>query len=182
MIQTKTIKKNNCNVESTSGVQLSACGKLILCGEHAVMYGCPAIAFGINQRLNIDIQIVNNGQKVEVVSKQFGSFFLKANEDFPHWANQIVFLLKNFISTEDNAHIVQTGIKITIDSNIDNYGFGASGAVFACIACGLELLKIVSNNEDDLYRSTRYRQKYRALLLQKKTTKTKQKLTKLKQE
>ena len=179
MKQKKTINKSGNKVRSIGGVKISACGKLILCGEHAVMYGCPAIAFGVNQRLHVDIQIVENGQKVEIVSKKFGSFFLKADAGFPSWANQIVFLLKNFISTDDNANIIQTGIKITIDSNIDDYGIGSSGAIFACIACGLELLKIVSNNKNDLYRNAIYRKKYRALLLQQENNKNNPEMKKI---
>ena len=163
MTQKKVVKRNN-NFENVKGVKLSACGKLILCGEHAVMYGFPAIALGINQRLDVDIQIVDH-EKIEIVSKQFGSFFLHVDADVPSWANPIAFLLTKFISTDDNAQIIKTGIKITINSNIDDYGFGSSGAVFACVSCGLELLKLISNNEDDNYKDKPYRKKYRRLLL-----------------
>ncbi|NJP05642.1 MAG: mevalonate kinase [Chloroflexaceae bacterium] len=38
-------------------IQASAPGKLILCGEHAVVYGCPAIALPLNQ-LRASVQIV----------------------------------------------------------------------------------------------------------------------------
>ena len=162
----------NYSYENTKGIKISTCGKLILCGEHAVMYGFPAIALGINQRLNVDIQIVNN-EKIEIVSTQFGSFFLYVDADVPSWANQIAFLLTKFISTDDNAQIIKTGIKITIDSNVDDCGFGSSGAVFACIACGLELLKLISNNEDDNYKDKPYRKKYRKMLLLQEENKNK---------
>ena len=81
-------------------INISAPGKLVLCGEHAVLNGEPAMSLAINQRIFVKITQID-GSDVFVKSK-FGNLVLNYNNDskisnqhIPKWGLQISFLLSN---------------------------------------------------------------------------------------
>jgi len=123
---------------------------MILCGEHAVLYGYPIISLAINQRLTVK-SFVNKDDKIYIKSK-FGSICIKNADlnqlnqiNIPLWLKPIIFLLQN---------IKHSGLNIKITSNIDEYGFGSSGAVFSCICCSLLLLNNKSLTKEKLLKTT----------------------------
>lgn len=131
-------------------INISAPGKLVLCGEHAVLNGEPAISLAINQRIFVKITQIA-GDDVFIKSK-FGNLVLNYNNDskisnqhIPKWGLQISFLLSN---------IKHWGLKIEIKSKIQEYGFGSSGALFSCVCCGLLLLNNDNLSKQDLLRKT----------------------------
>ena len=118
-------------------IKVSAPGKIVLCGEHAVLHGYSAISMAINQRLYVEFFKIDN-DNIEIVSKIGKECFSKQeiqnyNEfKIPKWCKMIVFLFKQY-----NVF----GVRIEITSNIEDYGFGSSGAIFSCVSCGLQMIK-----------------------------------------
>ncbi len=118
------------------GIKVSASGKLVLCGEHAVMHGYPCISFAINQRLYTKIKY-RKDDKIIVNSDKFGRLVFSLHEKVvdidinSHWARSIYFLVNR---------LARSGLEIDIKSDIDDCGFGSSGALFSCVCCGLLLL------------------------------------------
>ena len=197
----KYSKKYAINKITNFGINISANGKLILCGEHAVMHGYPSISFAINQKIDTKITC-RNDNKIIVNSDKFGKivflllkkknrniFYINDNDIEnidPKTEKKIILknkktqkkknekLIENFAENslnneetdnEDNISpndsslnsnsfnnnwaksiyfltqkLAKTGLEIDIKSNIDDYGFGSSGALFSCICCGLLLL------------------------------------------
>jgi mevalonate kinase len=60
-------------------LRLSSPGKLILCGEHAVVYGCKALACSIDLRTELEIYLI---QPVEVDQQNDGIDFELGNNSF----------------------------------------------------------------------------------------------------
>ncbi len=144
------MKQNIC-LRDKKTICISAPGKVVLCGEHAVLYGSSAISFSIKQRMFVKLT-QTDGNDVFVKSDKFGDIhfeFLKNNlknkKYIQKWCNAIVFLLQR---------ISHNGLKIEIVSDIKDYGFGSSGAMFSCICCGLLLLNNPKMKRRDLLRKT----------------------------
>ncbi len=127
-------------------IEISAPGKLVLCGEHAVLYGHNAVSFAINKRIYVKI-IKTHNKDIVIESEKFGVVVLYFNKknNVPNWCNTIYFLLKKN---------KQNGLKIEILSDIKNYGFGSSGALFSCICCGLLLVKKPDLSKQELLNKT----------------------------
>ena len=137
-------------------INISSPGKIVLCGEHSVLHGSPVISMAINRRMFVKISQIKE-KKVSIKS-EFGTFFLKETEDLRHkyknteknvnipdWGKSIVFLLQK---------IKHPGLKIEIISEIGNYGFGSSGAIFSCLCCGLLLLNNQKLSKSQLFKKT----------------------------
>lgn len=87
---------HNMNIKS---IHISAPGKLILCGEHAVVYGKKAIACSINLRTNIYANKnddVNNHQFIEIKFKNLNNKLIKITQ------NDFVNLLSQYKKYIDN--------------------------------------------------------------------------------
>jgi len=126
-------------------IDISASGKLIISGEHAVLYGYPCISMCVGK--NVDVKISQRiDKKVVIKSKNFGieNFYLTENKKVEKWAETIYFLCKKLLNN---------GIDISINSKILS-GCGSSGAVFSCISCGILLLKNENISKNELLKKT----------------------------
>ena len=122
-------------------VTVSAPGKLVLCGEHAVLHGQPAIVMAINRRMRVKMRL-RNDNIIAIKSHKFGIVNLKfadleTEKCADKWYGSIAFLVRKLLSAG-------CGIDIDITSQIEDVGFGSSGALFSCVAYGL--LKITINS------------------------------------
>ena len=129
-----------------SSVLISCCGKSIISGEHAVLFGFPVVVMGINQKMEVKITQTDN-DVVKVNSNIFGNqeFILTSNKKSKTWCEAICFLCKK---------LSNCGLEITIKSKILDWGFGSSGAVFSCICCGLLLLENPNLTKTELLKKT----------------------------
>ena len=113
-------------------IKSSAPAKLIITGEHSILHGYSAISTAIKQRMNVEIiKNKTNDKTIKINSKEFGNYQGIFNENYKptnDWYSPILFII---------SRLSQVGYTINIKSNIDNYGFGASGALFVCVAGGI---------------------------------------------
>ena len=140
-MSSKTTKFTGVEKKYIKHIIISASGKLVLSGEHAVMHGYSAIAMAINQRMVVKITTIYKNDDVEIKSNIFGKKKFKKGELQEDWSQPICFLVKT---------LSQCGLKINITSKIKNYGFGSSGALFACVAVGLLKINDIANGKKNV--------------------------------
>jgi len=112
-------------------ITTSAPGKLLLMGEHAVVFDHPCIVTAVNHRMKIrlfltdDNQMTLNAPDVEVMNYQKSVSSL-VSHDMPKGAQFVEIAVRNFFQTY---HLKQ-GINITSTSDFSSqFGFGSSSAV-----------------------------------------------------
>ena len=114
----------------------SAPGKVILFGEHFVVYGIKAILCSINKRVTVTAE-KTNGKKISINSK-IGKLVLEPNKSILEINSPLkpfYYLANKAIKNED------TGIHIEIDSEIPlGAGLGSSSA--CCVAGAAAIFKL----------------------------------------
>ena len=113
----------------------SASGKLVISGEHSVLYGYPAISVAIHQRIYVAIKTFYDTKKeIIVISNKFGkeNFTLDNKEIVSDWCKSIYFLCKEILKEN-----LKENLLIEVKSNIENYGYGSSGALFVAVSSAL---------------------------------------------
>jgi len=100
-------------------IRYSAPGKVILSGEHVVVYGKPALVCAIDKRLSITF---SPAQKTEY-----------KDDIFPVLEQSVELFLKS-----KKEQIKKTGYTYAIESSIPmGRGLGSSAAYCACVSAGL---------------------------------------------
>tara|TARA_B110000914_G_scaffold66147_1_gene57767 strand:- start:200 stop:1141 length:942 start_codon:yes stop_codon:yes gene_type:complete len=114
----------------------SAPGKVILFGEHFVVYGVKAILCSINKRVTVTAEKISD--KKIVINSEIGNLILEPNKSI----SEINSPLKPFYYLANKAIENQnTGIQIKIDSEIPlGVGLGSSSA--CCVAGAGAIFKL----------------------------------------
>ena len=105
-------------------VTVSAPGSLMLLGEHAVLEGYQSLVCAINKRVTVNLKPLIKSYDLEIDSSigKYSSSLTDLKDDL-----RFQFILDAVRSVKSN---LETGINITIDSDIDSsLGFGSSAAV-----------------------------------------------------
>lgn len=115
-------------------IKTSAPGKLMLFGEHAVVYHYPSIVTAISSRLYVKIEKINSGFKIEspqVKDVRFVEEAIKVfKEKYPF----------NF------------GLSVETKSDFSSqYGFGSSSAVTVALLYGLAKIRKVNLSKRDIF-------------------------------
>lgn len=138
-------------------ITVSAPGKLMLLGEHAVVYGRPCIVTAVDQRMKVSVEILKkpkfhlNAPDVKILNyKKPMSEIGKG--DIPKGAKFVEIAVRNFLShaefistsSEETLKQVQgdkLGLRITTKSEFSSkFGFGSSSAVTVCVIKALSEL------------------------------------------
>ncbi|MBI2617622.1 mevalonate kinase [Candidatus Gottesmanbacteria bacterium] len=98
-------------MKKTNSIRVFAPGKLMLLGEHAVVYGYPCISFAIDRGVTVELSEGLRADKV--TSSVSDDRFIRVAKD--------VFFQKNAVR--------RVPMHITIKSEISGYGLGSSSAV-----------------------------------------------------
>lgn len=125
-----------------SSITASAPGKLLLFGDHAVVYGRPCIVTAVNQRLKVTVK--KNGTDIfHLDAPDLGlTAYSKTIEDlgkkeYPKSVAFIEILYKNFL----NRYPQKEGIVVDTKSEFSSqFGFGSSSAVTVAFAKALTTL------------------------------------------
>lgn len=123
-------------------ITVSAPGKLMLFGEHAVVYGHPCIVTAVDQRMTATLEQVQKQMftlvapdvGIEMYEKPMGEL---GRGEMPKNAGFVEMAVKNFFAQ----HPMQGGIRIETRSQFKStFGFGSSSAVTVCVIKGLSAL------------------------------------------
>lgn len=132
-------------------VTVSAPGKLMLLGEHAVVYGYPCIVTAVNQRLRLTATIhdepllIINAPDMRIVDYKRPITMLGETET-PKEVQFVAIAVKNF----NEKYGLKTGISIATASEFKStIGFGSSSASTVCVIKALSELfgKELTNKE-----------------------------------
>jgi mevalonate kinase len=125
-------------------IQVSAPAKIILFGEHSVVYGHPAIAIPVSDiRAYTELQIDNKIQHPTIYLKDYGKQFYYHDKVSPEEINHIIHAF-DCVQSKTGIMIPQNGWQLKIWSEIPiARGMGSSAAVsVALLKVMLQFLKI----------------------------------------
>lgn len=134
-------------------VVASAPGKLVLFGEHAVVYGYPCIVTAVNRRMYVEVE--TNGTDVfHMDAPDVGLYAYSktiadlGGEGLPKGVRFVEEVYRRFL----DAHPQKQGINVVTRSEFSaDYGFGSSSAVTVAFARALTELYKVPMSEDELF-------------------------------
>ncbi|OGY19038.1 MAG: mevalonate kinase [Candidatus Chisholmbacteria bacterium RIFCSPLOWO2_01_FULL_50_28] len=134
-------------------VTASAPGKLMLFGEHAVVYGHPCIVTAVSKRMRVRVGFNGKGAIV-VHAPQMGlvNYHKRitdlGKQEVPKPVRFIELLVKNFSRT----YGLKRGLDIVTESEFSSdYGFGSSAAVSAALAFGITELLSMKLTKKELF-------------------------------
>ena len=124
----------------------SAPAKIILFGEHFVIYNQPAVLASINKRIKIDSRIVlENKNIIRIETNEFGkktyplSILKNTNQDnYNDFFYPIIYILKKILQDEKT-----NGIEIKIESEIP-YGVGLGSSAALSVAAVAAIYGLVN--------------------------------------
>lgn len=121
-------------------IEVSAPGKLMLFGEHAVVYGRPCIVTAVDQRVRVGIEQTEsnflelNAPDVGIERYRRNIKGLGVSENLSKGARFVEIAVKNFFQQLN----VSSGIRIGTSSDFSSeFGFGSSSAVTVAVIKGL---------------------------------------------
>ncbi len=130
-------------------VKVSAPGKLMLFGEHAVVYDRPCIVTAISRRIYTEIKKSN---KTILNSPDIGIKNLIISSDESKKCFNSVKIIKKSLENFCKEHDIKANVKINIDSSeLSNFGLGSSSAVIVSLIKGLDYLFKTDLNDKELF-------------------------------
>ncbi|HSW97140.1 MAG TPA: mevalonate kinase [Candidatus Saccharimonadales bacterium] len=119
-------------------ITVSAPGKLMLFGEHAVVYNHPCLVTAVDQRMRVTAEIIDTPEfhleapdvKVIGYKKTFSEI---GKGDIPKGAQFVEIAVKNLLQRHPAPNVGSIGLKITTTSEFSSqFGFGSSSASTVC--------------------------------------------------
>lgn len=139
-------------------ITISAPGKLLLLGEHAVVYGRPCIVTAVGQRMKATVELTSDPIfQLEAPDVQITNYKKPMSElgkgDIPKGAKFVEIAVKNFLTIQSTFEVKKMrlhleGVAITTKSEFSSqFGFGSSSASTVCVIKALsELTRAKLNN------------------------------------
>lgn len=117
-------------------ITVSAPGKLMLFGEHAVVYDHPCIVTAVDQRMFVTVEITDSGKfEIEAPDVKVSNYSKKISEigdgEIPKGAQFVEAAVRNIVKKHK---LKISGLKITTRSEFSSqFGFGSSSASTVCV-------------------------------------------------
>lgn len=133
-------------------VKVSAPGKLMLFGEHAVVYGKPCIVTAVNHRISVSIEKRNDENIIinapEMNIKDYSLSIENLNKEHPKEVKFVLIAIKNFF----DKYNLKSGLEIETKSEFSSkFGFGSSSAVTVSTIKALSELFNIKINKKELF-------------------------------
>lgn len=134
-------------------IKISAPGKLMLFGEHAVVYKYPCLVMAVDKRMKVEI-VKRKGKEIFISAPQLGLMeYRKKVEDLgkyeiPKTVRFIEVIVKNIFKQYDLTEGLE--IKTSCDFSA-NFGFGSSAAVTVSVAYGILILFSIKVSKRELF-------------------------------
>jgi mevalonate kinase len=116
-------------------ITVSAPGKLMLFGEHAVVYNRPCLVTAVDQRMQATVELIDAPElQLEAPDVKVSAYKKPLSElgkgDIPKGAKFVEIAVKNFSAK----YSLKTGVKVTTKSEFSSlFGFGSSSASTVCV-------------------------------------------------
>lgn len=134
-------------------ITVSAPGKLMLLGEHAVVYGRPCIVTAVGQRMFVTLETLAKPVfELEAADVKVSGYTKPLEQlgegDIPKGAMFVEMAVKNFVKK----HALQGGLRVTTRSEFSAlFGFGSSSASAVCTVKGLAELSGTQLTNKELF-------------------------------
>lgn len=136
-------------------IKVSAPGKLMLFGDHAVIHGRPCIVTAMNQRIFVTVEDID-GLEFQLDAPDVDIANYKKNiadlgkGDIPKGARFAEIAIKNILELRSKNEELRRGVKITTKSEFSSqFGFGSSSAITVCVVKATsELLRLTLSNKE----------------------------------
>jgi len=132
-------------------IVVSAPGKLILLGEHSVVYDRPCLVTAVGQRMRVKVELSNEAEfQLEAPDVQVVGYKKSISElgkgEVPKGAKFVEFAVKNFAEK----YPFKQGLKIETTSEFSSkLGFGSSSASTVCVIKALsELMNLKLSSKE----------------------------------
>ena len=134
-------------------VKVSAPGKLLLLGEHAVVYNRPCLVTAVNHRLSVELTKKNN-KILEIIAPDLNLKDYKKDlsqlgkGDIPKAVQFVEMAVKNF----QEKYGLEFGLRITTKSQFKvKFGFGSSSASAVCAIRGLAEITGINLSKREIF-------------------------------
>jgi|SaaInlStandDraft_5_1057022.scaffolds.fasta_scaffold06447_2 mevalonate kinase len=135
-------------------VTTSAPGKLMIMGEHAVVYGNPCIVTAVDQRIYATVEANGEGE-IHVCSPNVGldeyhkSLSKLGQGDVPKSMAFVEYLIRRIYKK----YKINEGIRVTTESDFSTqFGFGSSAAVVVALAQALSEYFELDLSKDEIFK------------------------------
>ncbi len=133
-------------------VRISAPGKLMLFGDHAVVYGRPCIVTAVNHRMSVNMERrTDNKIIINAPQMKIGTYITSTEEldkENPKEVKFVLTAIKNFFKKYN----VRSGLDIETKSKFSSkFGFGSSSAVTVSTIKGLSELFNVEMSKNEVF-------------------------------
>lgn len=143
--------RNEC--ELNKRVEVSAPGKLMLFGEHAVIYNRPCIVTAVDQRMRVSAELTGTKIiKLEApdvgVREYIEKIGVDAKSELPKGARFTITAVRNFFSYFK----IRSGVTVRTKSEFSSeFGFGSSSSVTTAVLKALSLLFDIELSNKELF-------------------------------
>ena len=136
-----------------SKIKVSAPGKLMLLGEHAVVYNHPCLVTAVNQRMYVTVETVNEPIfELHAPDIQITDYKKPIDEigkgDIPKGAQFVEIAIRNI----SEKYPLKIGLKVTTKSEFSSqFGFGSSSASTVCTIKAVSEILGLNLSQKDIF-------------------------------